>query len=139
MYTVNNGSSIHQVIMALEWGGTLGPYTNGKQQPTPQQQPIRSEPAERKITMAILIMADVPNQTQEGYDGVLAMVEPLLKEAPGFVMHAAYPAEGGWKSIEVWESKAAATEFFAKHIAPNLPPGVKPKRTIQELYSLVCD
>jgi antitoxin component HigA of HigAB toxin-antitoxin module len=81
--------------------------------------------------MAILIMADVPNQTQEGYDGVLAMVEPLIKQAPG------YPVEGGWKSIEVWESKAAATEFFAKYIAPNLPPGVKPKRTIQELYSLV--
>jgi hypothetical protein len=87
--------------------------------------------------MAILIMADVPNQTQEGYDGVLAMVEPLIKQAPGFIMHAAYPVEGGWKSIEVWESKAAATEFFAKYIAPNLPPGVKPKRTIQELYSLV--
>ena len=87
--------------------------------------------------MAILIMADVANQTQEGYDGVLAMVEPVLKQAPGFIMHAAYPIEGGWKSIEVWESKAAATEFFAKHIAPNLPPGVKPKRTIQELYSLV--
>jgi hypothetical protein len=87
--------------------------------------------------MAILILAEVPNQTQQGYDGVLAMVEPLIKQAPGFVMHAAYPVEGGWRSIEVWESSAAATEFFAKHIAPNLPPGVKPKRTIQELYSLV--
>ena len=87
--------------------------------------------------MAILIMADVANQTQEGYDGVLAMVEPVLKQAPGFIMHAAYPIEGGWKSIEVWESKAAATEFFAKHIAPNLPPSVKRKRTIEELYSLV--
>jgi hypothetical protein len=89
--------------------------------------------------MAILIMADVPNQTQEGYDGVLAMVEPLLKQAPGFIMQAAYPVDGGWKSIEVWASKAAATAFFAEHIAPNLPPGVKPKRTIQELYSLVTN
>jgi hypothetical protein len=87
--------------------------------------------------MAILIMAEVPNQTQEGYDGILGVVEPLLKQAPGFVMHAAYPVEGGWRSIEVWESKAAATEFFAQHIAPNLPAGVKPKRTIHELYSLV--
>ena len=87
--------------------------------------------------MAILIMADVANQTQEGYEGVLAVVEPLLKQTPGFIMHAAYPAEGGWRSIEVWESKAAATDFFAKYIAPNLPPGVKPKRVIQELHSLV--
>lgn len=89
--------------------------------------------------MAILILADVANQTQEGYDSVLFAVAPLLKQAPGFVMHAAYPVEGGWKSIEVWESSAAATEFFAKHIAPNLPPGVKPKRTVQELYSLVYE
>jgi hypothetical protein len=87
--------------------------------------------------MAILIMAEVPNQTREGYEGVLAMVESLLKQAPGFVMHAAYPVEGGWRSIEVWESKAAATDFYAKHIAPNLPPGIKVKRKIQELYSLV--
>jgi hypothetical protein len=89
--------------------------------------------------MAILIMAEVPNQTQEGYEMVLAAVEPLLKEAPGFLMHAAYPVEGGWRSLEVWESKAAATEFFATYIAPNLPPGIKPKRTIQELHSLVGD
>lgn len=87
--------------------------------------------------MAILITAEVPNQTQEGYEGVLAAVEPLLKQAPGFVLHSAYPVEGGWHSIEVWESKAAATEFFAKYIAPNLPQGIKPKRTIQELHSLV--
>ena len=87
--------------------------------------------------MAILITADVPNQTQEGYDGVLAMVEPLLKQAPGFIMHAAYPMEGGWRSLEVWESNAAAADFFAKYIAPNLPLGIKPKRTVQELHSLV--
>jgi hypothetical protein len=64
---------------------------------------------ERKRIKAILIMAEVPNQTQEEYDGVLALVEPLIKQAPGFVMHAAYPVEGGWRSIEVWESKADAT------------------------------
>lgn len=38
MYTVNNGSSIHQVIMALEWGGALEPYTNGTQKPTTKHQ-----------------------------------------------------------------------------------------------------
>ena len=52
--------------------------------------------------MAILIKADVANQTQLGYDGILAMVEPLIKQAPGFVMHAAYPIEEGWRTLEVW-------------------------------------
>jgi hypothetical protein len=87
--------------------------------------------------MAIMITADVANQTQQGYDGMLAMTEPLLKQAPGFIMHASYPIEGGWHVIEVWESNAAAAEFFATYIAPNLPPGIKPKRIIQELHSLV--
>jgi hypothetical protein len=87
--------------------------------------------------MAIMITAEVPHQTQQGYDGILAMTEPLIKQAPGFIMHAAYPVEGGWRVIEVWESNAAAADFFAKHIAPSLPPGIKPKRTVQELYSLV--
>lgn len=89
--------------------------------------------------MAILIMAEVPGQTQAGYDGMLTVLEPLIKQAPGFICHAAYPVEGGWRSIEVWASKAEATDFFARYIAPNLPPGVKPKRTIQELHSLVCE
>jgi hypothetical protein len=37
----------------------------------------------------------------------------------------------------VWESQEQATQFFAKYIHPNLPPGVTPKRTILELHSLI--
>ena len=58
--------------------------------------------------MAILITAEVPNQTQQGYDSVLAMVEPLIKQAPGFILHAAYPVEGGWRTLDPRESSAAA-------------------------------
>jgi hypothetical protein len=65
------------------------------------------------------------------------VIEPLLKQAPGFVMHAAYPIEGGWRTIEVWESSAAADGFFAKYIAPYLPAGIQFKRTVQELHHLV--
>jgi hypothetical protein len=64
------------------------------------------------------------------------MVEPLIKQAPRVVMHAAYPVGDGWRSSEVWGSKAEATAFFAQPITP-LPPGVKRRRTVQELYSLV--
>jgi quinol monooxygenase YgiN len=87
--------------------------------------------------MAVQITGEIPGQTQQGYDGMLNALEQIMKQAPGFISHSAFPVDGGWRVIEVWESKAAATEFFAKHIAPNLPPGVKPKRTIQELHSLV--
>ena len=87
--------------------------------------------------MAILITAEVANQTQQGYDGILAMAEPLIKQAPGFIMHAAYPVERGLARDRGVGSNAAAAEFFATYIAPNLPPGIKPKHAVQELYSLV--
>jgi len=43
----------------------------------------------------------------------------------------------GWRVFEVWESQEQATAFFAKHIRPNLPPDVTPKRTYLALHSLV--
>lgn len=87
--------------------------------------------------MAVLITAEVAGQTQQGYDGMLQFLEEIIKVAPGFILHTAHPIEGGWRVIEVWETKEAANQFFAKYVAPNLPPGIRPKRTVQELHSLV--
>ena len=87
--------------------------------------------------MAVLITAEVSGQTKEGYEGMLAVLTPLLKQAKGFIAHGAGPTGEGWRSFEVWESQDQATEFFAKYIHPNLPEGVRPKRTIVELHSLI--
>ncbi|HEY8172264.1 MAG TPA: hypothetical protein VIH21_04190 [Dehalococcoidia bacterium] len=87
--------------------------------------------------MGVLITADVPGQTKEGYDGVLASVSEALRGAKGFVAHGAWPSNNGWQVFEIWETSEDAAEFFAKYIHPNLPPGVKPERNVQELYSLV--
>jgi len=87
--------------------------------------------------MAVLMTADVPHQTAEGYDAMLSMLEAGLKQAPGFVMHSAHPIDGGWRVIEIWESSRAASDYFAKYVHPNLPPGIKPQRTLRELHSFV--
>ena len=88
--------------------------------------------------MPVLITADVPGQTQEKYDHMLEVLAPLLQQAKGFIAHGAGPNGGAaWKSFEIWESAEDATDFFAKYIHPNLPPGIKPQRTILELHSLV--
>jgi hypothetical protein len=89
------------------------------------------------IIMAVLLTAEVSGQTQQGYDGMLQFLAESIKVAPGFILHTAHAVEGGWRVIEIWETKEAANQFFAKHVAPNLPPGVRPKRTVQELHSLV--
>ena len=87
--------------------------------------------------MTVLVTAEVPGQTEQGYDGMLVALESALKQAPGFVLHSAHPIEGGWRILEVWNSKAQANEWYAKAVAPNLPPGVRPKRSVQDLHSLV--
>ena len=87
--------------------------------------------------MAVLITAEVPGQTQEGYDSMLAVLSPLLRQAKGFVAHGAGPAGDSWRVFEIWESQDDATQFFAKYIHPNLPEGVKPKRSFLELHSLI--
>lgn len=87
--------------------------------------------------MAVLVFAEVPGQTQEGFDGILAALGDMLKQAPGFVLVTGFPVEESWRTLEVWESAQDATEFYAKYVHPNLPPGLKPKRTFQNLHTLV--
>ena len=87
--------------------------------------------------MAVLVTAEVPGQTTEGYEGMLAVLSPVLRQAKGFIAHGAGPSGDGWRSFEIWESQEDATQFFAKYIHPNLPDGVKPKRSILELHSLI--
>ncbi len=87
--------------------------------------------------MAVLITAVVPGQTQEGYDRMMAALRPLLEQAHGFIAHGAGPSPEGWRVFEIWESQKAASDFFAKYIHPNLPPGMTPKRTYLELHSFM--
>ena len=47
------------------------------------------------------------------------------------------PAGDSWQVFEIWDTQDDATQFFAKYIHPNLPDGVKPKRTLVELHSLI--
>jgi hypothetical protein len=87
--------------------------------------------------MPVLITAEVPGQTKEGYEGMLVALGPLLKDTKGFIAHGGGPVAEGYRCFEVWESQEQATQFFAKYIHPNLPPGITPKRTILELHSLI--
>jgi hypothetical protein len=87
--------------------------------------------------MPVLITALVPGQTEEGYDRAMVALKPLLEQAEGFIAHGAGMSPEGWRVFEVWESQPQATEFFATHIHPHLPPGVTPRRTYVELHNLM--
>lgn len=87
--------------------------------------------------MPVVILADVPGQTKEGYEKTIAVMGEAIRKAPGFIMHLGHEVDGGWRVIEVWESSKAAADWFAKAVRPNLPPGVKPQRKYQELHTLI--
>ena len=102
-----------------------------------QDSPDHSVHSTREEAASVLITAEVKGQTQQGYEGMRSVLSDALKQAPGFVLHTAHPVDGGWRIIEVWETKQDADQFFAKNVAPNLPPGIRPKRTVQELHGLI--
>jgi len=87
--------------------------------------------------MAVLMSAQAHGLTEEIYGHMIGLLGDRLRSAPGFILHTAHRVEEGWRVLEIWESKDDANRFFAEHVAPNLPPGVRPKRSIVELHSLV--
>jgi hypothetical protein len=87
--------------------------------------------------VAVLIIAEIKGQTQQGYDGLIVELGDLIKQAPGLILHTAHSTEDGWRVVEVWRSKTEANQWFAKYVAPNLPPGIRPKRSFYELHILL--
>ena len=87
--------------------------------------------------MPVLVSAEVPGQTAQGYDAIREHLAVALRQAPGFVLHTSHAIDGGWRVIEIWETVQEANQFFAHHVHPNLPPGIKPRRSFQELHGIV--
>jgi hypothetical protein len=90
----------------------------------------------RKI-LAVMMISDVRGQTQDGYDALLAKVSPTLRSAQGFMMHASHPIDGGWRVVEIWQSREDAGRFYATAIAPHLPKGIQPKVSFSPLHDVV--
>ena len=87
--------------------------------------------------MPILMISEVSGQTAEGYDHLFAVVGEALATAPGFVVHSSHPTEDGWRIVEIWDSRDDAGRFFAEHIAPRLPDGIRPKLTFEPLHDVL--
>jgi hypothetical protein len=68
--------------------------------------------------MAIAMMVDNPEGSQEIYEKVREQLG--LEEAPaGGILHVAGPSpNGGWRVIEVWESEEDAKRFVQERLRP---------------------
>ena len=87
--------------------------------------------------MAVLVTARVENQTAEGFDNIFAGLAPAMRQAKGFIAVGGGNSREGWQTFEIWESSEDATDFFSKYVRPNLPPSVKPHRSMLELHTLM--
>ena len=87
--------------------------------------------------MAVIMTSEIAGQTLQGYDGLFTAVSSALRSAQGFLVHASHPIDGGWRVVEIWESREDAARFFATTIAPQLPEGIRPKLTFEPLHDVL--
>ena len=86
--------------------------------------------------MPVLMIAEVPNLTEEIYAGMIPQLSPLMRAADGFISHTGGPnPSGGWRVVEVWESEDDGRKWFEENVKPKLPPDVVPDRKYYPLHT----
>lgn len=86
--------------------------------------------------MPVLMIAEVPNLTEEIYAGMVGQLMPLMRASDGFIAHAGGPnPAGGWRVVEIWASEADGQKWFDDNVKPNLPSEIVPNRTYHPLHT----
>ena len=65
--------------------------------------------------MALAMLAEIPDLTREEYELVVRKVNESGSPA-GAVFHAGGPIEGGFRVVEVWETREAADAFYGSQL-----------------------
>jgi hypothetical protein len=61
---------------------------------------------------------NMPGVSADDYGKVLAELGGAEKRAEGLVAHVAGPIDGGFRIIDVWESRELAQRFSRDHLEP---------------------
>jgi hypothetical protein len=87
--------------------------------------------------MAVLMIGEVPNLTEEIYGSLLEQMKPTMLASQGFIAHSGGPSPSGdgWRVVEMWDSEADAEAWFHTNVEPNLPPDIVPDRRFFPLHS----
>ena len=80
------------------------------------------------VTMALAILAEIPDLTRDQYESVVKKVNESGSPA-GALFHAGGPIEGGYRVVEVWETREAADTFYSSALladaaAASPPPNI---------------
>jgi len=71
------------------------------------------------------------------YDQLAAGLTELVKAAPGFRVHTAYPVDGGFAVTEIWDHARDHKAFFESVVKPNIPDGVPFQVEVTELHNTI--
>src|SRR5262249_41105083 len=80
----------------------------------------------------------LPGVSDDIYARMIGHLGPLLAGAPGFLSHAAGPADGGFHITELWRSEEEWSRFVEQHVAPAASAaGITPSRRVAQLSHLI--
>jgi hypothetical protein len=68
--------------------------------------------------MAVGIQITLPGVEVEEFDRVDALIDVRGNHPDGLIFSASGPVEGGWRVIDLWESRAHFDAFAAARIGP---------------------
>jgi hypothetical protein len=69
--------------------------------------------------MAVALMLEFEGFTADEYDAVNAKVNPPGNPPAGLIFHSSGPSpEGGWRIVDVWESRDQFDQFMAQTVQP---------------------
>jgi hypothetical protein len=79
--------------------------------------------------MALAILVEIPGVTREQYEGVVTKVTAAGRPR-GSVFHAGGPMEGGYRLVEVWESREDADAFYGSELLRQATAGLGQAKVI---------
>lgn len=68
--------------------------------------------------MALTVLYEIPGLTQDQYDKIIETLQSEGITAPGRIYHVAGPMEGGWRVVDVFESREAFEQFIGGSLGP---------------------
>ena len=87
--------------------------------------------------MAVFMSADVAGMDQAMYEGMMSQFRPAIIASDGFILHLGQAIDGGWRVTEVWDSRGAWQNWYEGTVKPNLPPGIEPTISLQDVHTVV--
>jgi hypothetical protein len=68
--------------------------------------------------MAVGLLFEIQDMTREQYDGMIEASGLADRLPPGQIAHVAGPMDGGWRVVDLWESRDHFDRFAIETLAP---------------------